>query len=51
LLYYTLRRLGLDTAPGARLPQDQQITLVGAPPIACRPYLKNESDGGRNAGA
>jgi predicted DNA-binding transcriptional regulator YafY len=51
LLYYTLRRLGLDTAPGARLPQDQQITLLGAPAIASRPYLKNARDGGCNAGA
>lgn len=28
LLYYTLRRLGLDTDPGARKPQDQQIILL-----------------------
>jgi len=28
LLYYTLRRLGLDTDPGARRPQDQQIVLL-----------------------
>ena len=28
LLYYTLRRLGLDTDPGARKPQDQQIVLL-----------------------
>lgn len=28
LLYYTLRRLGLDTDPGARMPQDQQIVLL-----------------------
>lgn len=28
LLYYTLRRLGLDTDPNARKPQDQQIVLL-----------------------
>lgn len=28
LLYYALRRLGLDTDPAARLPQDQQIVLL-----------------------
>lgn len=28
LLYYSLRRLGLDTDPGARKPQDQQIVLL-----------------------
>ena len=28
LLYYTLRRLGLDTAPEARAPKDQQIVLI-----------------------
>ena len=28
LLCYALRRLGLDTAPGARRPQDQQIVLL-----------------------
>jgi len=30
LLYYALRRLGLDTEPGARRPQDQQIVLLNA---------------------
>lgn len=29
LLYYTLKRLGLDTDPAARAPQDQQIVLLG----------------------
>lgn len=29
LLYYALRRLGLDTDPGARKPQDQQIVFLG----------------------
>ena len=28
LLYYTLKRLGLDTDPEARRPQDQQIVLL-----------------------
>lgn len=28
LLYYALRRLGLDTDPAARAPQDQQIVLL-----------------------
>ena len=28
LLYYALRRLGLDTDPGARQPRDQQIVLL-----------------------
>lgn len=28
LLYYALRRLGLDTPPSARQPQDQQIVLL-----------------------
>lgn len=28
LLYYALRRLGLDTDPGAREPKDQQIVLL-----------------------
>jgi predicted DNA-binding transcriptional regulator YafY len=28
LLYYALRRLGLETDPGARKPQDQQIVLL-----------------------
>lgn len=33
MLYYTLKRLGLDTDPGARRPQDQQIILVNASEI------------------
>ena len=28
LLYYALRRLGLDTDPNARRPEDQQIVLL-----------------------
>lgn len=30
LLYYALRRLGLDTDPSARRPQDQQIVLLNS---------------------
>lgn len=30
LLYYALKRLGLDTAPSARRPQDQQIVLLNS---------------------
>lgn len=33
LVYYALRRLGLDTDPAARRPQDQQIVLMNAPEI------------------
>lgn len=33
LLYYALRRLGLDTDPSARKPQDQQIILLNAPEV------------------
>lgn len=32
LLYYALKRLGLDTDPAARRPQDQQIVLVNQEP-------------------
>lgn len=34
LLYYTLKRLGLDTHPRARRPQDQQIVLLNADEVA-----------------
>jgi hypothetical protein len=34
LLYYALRRLGLDTDPSARPPQDQQIVLLNASQIS-----------------
>ena len=33
LLYYALKRLGLDTDPSARKPQDQQIVLINAKAI------------------
>ncbi|OAI22058.1 transcriptional regulator [Methylosinus sp. R-45379] len=32
LLYYALKRLGLDTAPAVRRPQDQQIVLLNRGP-------------------
>ena len=32
LLYYALKRLGLDTDPAARRPQDQQIVLLNQEP-------------------
>ncbi|KPF90206.1 transcriptional regulator [Novosphingobium sp. AAP83] len=34
LLYYTLKRLGLDTDPAARKPQDQQIILLNREVVA-----------------
>lgn len=34
LLYYALKRLGLDTDPAARRPQDQQIVLLNAEEVA-----------------
>lgn len=33
LLFYTLKRLGLDTAPNVRRPQDQHIILANGPEI------------------
>jgi len=33
MLYYALKRLGLDTDPAARRPQDQQIVLLNAAEI------------------
>lgn len=33
LLFYNLKRLGLDTDPDARRPQDQHIVLVNAPEV------------------
>ena len=36
LLYYALKRLGLDTDPSARRPQDQQIILLNAPAMLNR---------------
>jgi hypothetical protein len=37
LLYYARKRLGLDTDPAARRPQDQQIVLLNADAIPCVP--------------
>lgn len=34
LLYYALKRLGLDTDPAARRPQEQQIVLLSPPDLA-----------------
>lgn len=34
LVYYALKRLGLDTDPAARRPQDQQIVLLDAEKVA-----------------
>ena len=44
LLYYALRRLGLDTDPAARRPQDQQIVLLNRESIfeCCPPGSKKE---------
>jgi len=39
LLYYALRRLGLDTDPAAREPQDQQIVLLNAAELDAAPVL------------
>ena len=39
LLYYALRRLGLDTDPNARSPHDQQIVLLNRDEV----YLRDES--------
>src|SRR6056297_731551 len=36
LLYYALRRLGLDTDPATREPQDQQIVLLNAAEVDAR---------------
>lgn len=43
LLYYALKRLGLDTDPAARRPQDQQIVLVN------REELLGRSDSGQRS--
>ncbi len=36
LLYYALKRLGLDTDPSARRPQDQQIVLLNADQVVAQ---------------
>jgi predicted DNA-binding transcriptional regulator YafY len=44
LLYYALKRLGLDTEPSARKPQDQQIVLLNL----SEPMLIANNTNGRN---
>ena len=44
LLYYTLKRLGLDTEPTARRPQDQQIVLLNRARIDDVSGIKNRFD-------
>jgi predicted DNA-binding transcriptional regulator YafY len=47
LLYYALKRLGLDTDPAAREPQDQQIVLLNAAELNARaPALIGASGSG-----
>lgn len=41
LLYYALKRLGLDTDPAARRPQDQQIVLLNASELPGVQSLQN----------
>jgi predicted DNA-binding transcriptional regulator YafY len=43
LLYYALRRLGLDTDPAARRPEDQQIVLLNRD--AAHPSFARQHDG------
>ncbi len=40
-LYYTLKRLGLDTDASARRPQDQQIVLLNNAQVCARGELNN----------
>lgn len=40
-LYYTLKRLGLDTDPTARRPQDQQIVLLNAAELSTKTQAKS----------
>lgn len=41
LLYYALKRLGLDTDPTARRPQDQQIVLLNAAELNTKTQAKS----------
>ncbi|MDZ4760275.1 MAG: WYL domain-containing protein [Alphaproteobacteria bacterium] len=43
LLYYALKRLGLDTDPAARRPQDQQIVLLNSKDIPSARPAQNHS--------
>lgn len=48
LLYYALKRLGLDTDPRARSPQDQQIVLIDRAqldPANLTPIAPNATEG------
>jgi predicted DNA-binding transcriptional regulator YafY len=48
LLYYALKRLGLDTDPAARKPQDQQIVLLNPAELSRKAsdQIRHPSDGG-----
>ncbi|MFO0291903.1 MAG: WYL domain-containing protein, partial [Rhodospirillales bacterium] len=41
LLYYALKRLGLDTDPTARRPQDQQIVLLNAAELSTKTQARS----------
>jgi hypothetical protein len=41
LLYYALKRLGLDTDPTARRPQDQQIVLLNAAELSIKTQARS----------
>jgi len=41
LVYYTLKRLGLDTDPTARRPQDQQIVLLNAAELSTKTQARS----------
>lgn len=41
LLYYALKRLGLDTDPAARRPQDQQIVLLNAAELGTKAQARS----------
>jgi predicted DNA-binding transcriptional regulator YafY len=41
LLYYALKRLGLDTDPTARRPQDQQIVLLNAAELSAKTQARS----------
>jgi hypothetical protein len=41
LIYYALKRLGLDTDPTARRPQDQQIVLLNAAELSTKTQARS----------
>jgi predicted DNA-binding transcriptional regulator YafY len=43
LLYYALKRLGLDTDPAARLPKDQQIILLNGAELGAKTEVKTSA--------